>query len=153
MEKSFEGETTLAPMFTFRVATNTATSASSATTGWWKRPSSTMGDHIGSPKIFSEAEVTGDADERIERHRNRQAEGLADDLRVLRLGIAGEVGDVQRERCPVANHRRQRRKEEMEKAAGRMERLGADSMGPRPPALCSIQKSRVSDITSMKGAE
>jgi hypothetical protein len=31
--------------------------------------------------------------------------------------------------------------------------LGAESIGPKPPALCSIQKSRVSDITSMKGAE
>ena len=32
-------------------------------------------------------------------------------------------------------------------------RLGAESMGPKPPALCSIQKSSMSDITSMKGAE
>src|SRR6202161_1923107 len=32
-------------------------------------------------------------------------------------------------------------------------RLGAESIGPKPPALCSIQNSRVSDITSMKGAE
>src|SRR5580658_3176150 len=32
-------------------------------------------------------------------------------------------------------------------------RLGADSMGPKPPALWSIQKRRTSDITTMKGAE
>src|SRR5580658_9785308 len=32
-------------------------------------------------------------------------------------------------------------------------RLGAESMGPKPPALCSIQNKSVSDITSMKGAE
>src|ERR1700741_3638404 len=31
--------------------------------------------------------------------------------------------------------------------------LGADSIGPKPPALFSIQKSRMSDINSMKGAE
>src|SRR5271155_5367497 len=32
-------------------------------------------------------------------------------------------------------------------------RLGAESIGPKPPALCSIQKSRMNDMTSMKGAE
>src|SRR5271154_89739 len=32
-------------------------------------------------------------------------------------------------------------------------RLGAESIGPKPPALCSIQNSSISDITSMKGAE
>src|SRR5271168_3228583 len=32
-------------------------------------------------------------------------------------------------------------------------RLGAESMGPKPPALCSIQNNKVRDITSMNGAE
>src|ERR1700722_16972822 len=32
-------------------------------------------------------------------------------------------------------------------------RLGAESIGPTPPALCSIQKSSAKDITNMNGAE
>src|ERR1700722_7587978 len=32
-------------------------------------------------------------------------------------------------------------------------RLGAESMGPQPPALCSIQKSSANDITNINGAE
>src|ERR1700712_2075024 len=32
-------------------------------------------------------------------------------------------------------------------------RLGVESIGPKPPALCSIQKSSTSDITNMNGAE
>src|ERR1700744_5171056 len=32
-------------------------------------------------------------------------------------------------------------------------RLGAESIGPQPPALCSIQKSSANDITNINGAE
>src|SRR5918998_4430229 len=41
-------------------------------------------------------------------HRQRETYGLPDDLRALALGVAGEVRDVQRERDPVADVRRQR---------------------------------------------
>ena len=57
LEKSLEGETTLAPMFTFNVATRRATSASMAAKGWWNFPSSVMGDQMGSPKMVTDAEV------------------------------------------------------------------------------------------------
>src|SRR6201985_2556404 len=32
-------------------------------------------------------------------------------------------------------------------------RLGAESIGPNPPALCNIQKSKINDMTNIKGAE
>src|ERR1700761_7166078 len=32
-------------------------------------------------------------------------------------------------------------------------RLGAESIGPQPPALCSIQKSNANERTNIKGAE
>ena len=80
---------------------------------------------------------TGDADERVQRHRNRQTKGLADNLRVLRFGIARKVGNVQRQRSPIANHRRQRRKEEMQKAAGRVEVAGRRKH--RSEAACLMQ--------------
>src|SRR6202167_3788499 len=44
-------------------------------------------------------------------------------------------------------------KKKWRKAPVEWKRLGAESMGPKPPAWCSIQKSSRSDITSMKGAE
>ena len=73
---------------------------------------------MGSPKMTSEADVHGDADERVKRHGDGQAECLADDLRVLVFCVAGEVRDVERERGPVADHRGERREEEVQEAAG-----------------------------------
>jgi hypothetical protein len=32
-------------------------------------------------------------------------------------------------------------------------RLGVESMGPKPPALCNIQNKRSRDMSSIKGAE
>ena len=61
------------------------------------------------------------ADERIQRHRDGQSKGLAHDLRVLRFRVAREVGNVQRQRRPVAHHRGERREEEAQKRTGRME--------------------------------
>ena len=54
----------------------------------------------------------GHADERVQPHRRRQAERLAEDLVALRVGIAAEVGDVQRQRRPEADVGRQGREEE-----------------------------------------
>jgi hypothetical protein len=57
-EKSFDGDTTLAATLVFSVASSSAISATNATAGWWKRPSSATGSQIASPKITTEAEVT-----------------------------------------------------------------------------------------------
>src|SRR5260370_7971113 len=56
-EKSFEGDTTLAATLVVKVATSSATRATSATTGRFNRPSSTTGSQIGSPKISTDADV------------------------------------------------------------------------------------------------
>src|SRR5215471_2575180 len=58
LEKSFEGDTTLAATFVFSVAINNATSATKATNGCWNFPSRTTGSQIGWPKSTAEAEVT-----------------------------------------------------------------------------------------------
>src|ERR1700732_2181197 len=44
-------------------------------------------------------------------------------------------------------------KKKRRKLAVVWKRLGAASIGPKPPALCSIPNSNVSDMTSMNGAE
>ena len=60
-----------------------------------------------------------------------------DDLRLLRFGVAGEVGDVERERGPVADHAGERREKEVRGIRAVVWNwLGALSMGPKPPALC-----------------
>src|SRR6516162_6220465 len=58
LEKSLEGETTLAATLVFSVAVNRAMSAMKATTGWRKRVNSTTGSQIASPNMTAEAEVT-----------------------------------------------------------------------------------------------
>src|SRR6516164_5869009 len=58
LEKSLEGDTTLAATLVFSVASSRATSAISATRGWLNRPSSTTGSQMASPKITADAEVT-----------------------------------------------------------------------------------------------
>ncbi len=81
----------------------------------------------------------GDADEGVERHRERQAEGLADDLVPLGGGIAREIGDVERKGRPEADHAGQPGNEEAHETgpplgwpASKAE--GWDSIGPKPPA-------------------
>ncbi len=54
----------------------------------------------------------GHADEREQAHRRRQAQRLAERLVALRVGVAAEVGDVQRQRRPEADVGRQGREEE-----------------------------------------
>src|ERR1700681_1024688 len=58
LEKSLEGDTTFAATLVFNVANNNAISATEATTGWLKRPKSTTGSQIASPKITADADVT-----------------------------------------------------------------------------------------------
>ncbi len=58
LEKSFEGETTLAATLVFSVAISSAISATNATTGWLKRPSSATGSQIASPNSTTDADVT-----------------------------------------------------------------------------------------------
>ena len=71
------------------------TSAREATKGWWE--AAEEGD--GAPDRLAEDDGggagAGDADKGVERHGDGKTEGLAEDLRVLRLGVAGEVRDVE----------------------------------------------------------
>src|ERR1039457_1316699 len=61
LEKSFDGETTLAATLVLRVAISSATRATDATTGRWKRPRRMTGSQIALPKITTEADVTATA--------------------------------------------------------------------------------------------
>src|SRR5437899_2657961 len=58
LEKSFDGETTLAATFVFSVAIISAIKATNATSGWLNFPSSTTGSQIGAPNSTADAEVT-----------------------------------------------------------------------------------------------
>src|SRR5580765_889101 len=58
LEKSFDGETTLAATFVFSVAIISAIKATNATSGWLNFPSRTTGSQIGAPKRTADAEVT-----------------------------------------------------------------------------------------------
>ena len=74
----------------------------------------------------------GHADEREQRHRRRQAESLAPDLRLLVAGVARQVGDVERERRPEADHGGERRHEDGQELAGRPEPARLRQHGPEP---------------------
>ena len=76
------------------------------------------------PKIDGARTGARDAERGVERHRDGQPEGLAEDLRVLRFGVAGEVGDVERERRPVADHAGERRQKKCHEAARGVELRG-----------------------------
>ena len=56
----------------------------------------------------------GDADEGVEGHGEGEAEGLAEGLVALGAGVAGEVGDVEGDGGPEADHPGERRDEEAE---------------------------------------
>ena len=79
------------------------------------------------------------ADEREQGHGGRQAQGLAQHLVALRIGVAAEVGDVQRQRGPEAHVRRQGREEErpeLPRLAARRQRIPTAwpaSAQTRPP--------------------
>ena len=57
-EKSFAGETTFAPMFTFNVASRMAIKDTTTATGEWKRLKSCTGSQIADSKMTTVAEVT-----------------------------------------------------------------------------------------------
>ena len=105
LEKSFDGETTLAAMFVEICAITTITIASTSSTGRSasSRATSVTGSQIASPNSIDRRRGHGDADEREAGHRQRHRDALADDLRALVLRVAGEVGDVHRQRDPVAD--------------------------------------------------
>ena len=63
----------------------------------------------------------GDADEGVERHGGGQAERLAERLCALAVGVAGEVGNIQRDGGPEADHAGERGDEEAEEFAGGVE--------------------------------
>src|ERR1700722_2787915 len=54
------------------------------------------------------------SNQRIERHRSRQTERLPDHLLPLTARKAGEVRNVERDRCPEADCRIQRRNQELQ---------------------------------------
>src|ERR1039458_8367838 len=58
LEKSLDGETTLAATLVFKVAMSRATRAMNATTGRLKRPSSSTGSQMARPNNTADAEVT-----------------------------------------------------------------------------------------------
>ena len=81
-----------------------------------------------------------DADEGVEGHGGGKSERLADNLIALRARIAGKVGDIERERRPVADHGGEPRAEDRPEFCRGIQRgwLGedrAESVGrvPRPP--------------------
>ena len=69
------------------------------------------------------------ANERVERHRRRQTERLPGHLCLLRFCVAGEVGDVQRDRSPEPNHRRKRRNKSMQELTRGFEFAGRAEHG------------------------
>jgi len=93
------------------------------------------------------------SDEAVQDHCDRKAEGLAGDLRLLRAGVAREVGNVERERGPVADDAGEREEEEVQEAGMRVELAWRVEHGPKPPALCVMKPSSTSDMTSRNGAE
>ena len=98
-------------MFVASVAMQSASMATMSTTGLLKCVSTSTGSQIGRAVNDGRGRRDRDADERIQRHRQRQAERLADDLVALRFGVAREIGNVQRERRPKTDHARERGKE------------------------------------------
>ncbi len=71
----------------------------------------------------------GDADEGIKRHGGGQAEGLADHLIALAAGVAGKVGNVQRNGGPETDDAGERRNEEAKEFAKRLEFRGRGEHG------------------------
>ena len=108
--KSLAGLTTLAAMFVASVAMHSESIATTSTTGFVNFAE--HDDRIPDRLAVDDGRRAGDgdADERKQRHRRRQAERLAEHLVALRVGVAAEVGDVERQRGPEADVGRQRRR-------------------------------------------
>src|SRR5690242_9999963 len=95
-------------------------------------------DFDGIPEGFAEDDHGGgsdrDADEGVEGHRGGEAEGLADHLVALAASVAGEVGNVERNRGPETDHPGERRNEKAEEFAegmkfGRRRKHGTEAAG------------------------
>ena len=77
------------------------------------------------------------ADERINRHGRRQSQGLPQNLRPLRLGIAREIGNVQRDCRPKSHHPGQDRNEKAQKLTGGLKFTRAVEHGPETARFAS----------------
>ena len=97
------------------------------------------GQHVhrvpdGLMKDYCRRRSHGHADERVKRHGERQADGLAEDLVSLGVRVAGEIRDVQGKRRPKTDHAGQRRKEENpELPALRLARIEGRRLGQNRP--------------------
>ena len=129
LEKSFEGETTLAATLVFSVAMSSAMRAMNATDGLIEFAEE--GDRV--PDGFAEEDCrrggNGDSDERVERHGEGKAQGLSHGLRTLGFRIAGEVGDVEGDGGPEADHAGERGDEEPDELGGVVELAGSAQDG------------------------
>ena len=101
----------------------------------------------------------GDTDEGIQRHGQRQSQGLAEHLVALGNGVAGEVRNIQRQRGPKPDHTGKGWQKEHPKLpgfrlagikAGRLGEHGAEAARflPRPPEQneAERQKERRFDV-------
>ena len=98
----------------------------------------------------------GHADEGIQGHGRGQAERLAEHLVALRVGVTGEVGNVERQRGPEADHRGRAREEKRPELAGLSPPAsnfdGWLRIGPNPSASRAAQASSASPRAIKSGA-
>src|SRR5208282_4228739 len=92
------------------------------------------------------------ADERVDGHGQRQSQRLSNHLRALGFGVTREIGNVQSDGGPEADHSCKRRKEKRRKSEVLWNLLCVWSTGPKPPALRVTHKSSRIPTISMKGA-
>ena len=105
------GETMLAAVFVEIVASMIISIASETHTVLSMRPIRLIGSDIDSPTSSTLAAVSTTPSPAEQQHGQWQPQDLADDLAALRTRVAAEIGDVQRQRRPEADHCRQRRHE------------------------------------------
>ena len=153
LAKSLAGETTLAAMLTASVATTDREHRD----GDDHRRAELADELDRIPDRLAVDDRGGARDQhphrRKQRHRRRQRDHLADDLLALAAPEAREVGHVERERRPEADHGRERRHEDRPELA---ERAGtcpaARSSGPMPLARETAHQRSTPVITSTNGA-
>ena len=140
--KSLAGETTLAAMLTASVATTAVNIEMAMTSGELNRPIEL--DRIPDHLAVDDRRRARDqhAHRREHEHRRRQRHDLADDLLALAAAEAREVGHVERQRRPEADHRGERREEHRQELAerlklARLRRAAGRSRSPRVTAHAS----------------
>src|SRR5918999_274161 len=107
LEKSFAGDTTFAAMLVVNCAARITSAPKMITAGGAIPPPTTyrIPDHFA--EDHDRRACHRDADERERRHRCRKSECLAEHLRALAARVAGEIRNVEAERRPIPNIRRQ----------------------------------------------